>query len=98
MDNLISRLLKYYLRQNYPVSIIMKGSDFKGFVPDLPGCEVCGPDLSSVFGRLEILRHRWIREHLLAGCAIPMPNTYLELGPAPPKSIEQISDSKEHGF
>lgn len=95
MDNLTSRLIKYYIRQNYPLRVVDTGDTYRATIPDLPGCEVRGSDLSPLFGRLEILRQRWIRQHVLSGCPIPMPNSYLSRVKLPPKSVNQLSEERD---
>lgn len=97
MDNLNSRLIKYYIRQNYPVRVVDTGSSqYRVSLPDLPGCEVLGTDLDSLYGRLEILRQRWVREHILSGCPVPMPSTYLSEVTLPPKSVNQLTEEREN--
>ena len=95
MDNLSSRLIKYYIRQNYPIRVVHDGDYFTASTPDLPGCEVKGEDLGPLYGRLEVLRQRWIREHVLSGCAIPMPSSYLSAVTLPPKSVKQLSEDRD---
>ena len=96
MDNLSSRLIKYYIRQNYPVRVVDTGTRFRVRLPDLPGCEVQGDELESLYGRLEILRQRWLREHILSGCPIPMPSTYLSEVTLPPKSVNQLTEERKN--
>ena len=96
MDNLSSRLIKYYIRQNYPVRVVDFEDQYRLSIPDLPGCEVLGEELKELYGRLEILRHRWIREHILGGCPVPMPSTYLSQVTLPPKSVNQLSEERKN--
>ena len=96
MDNLNSRLIKYYIRQNYPVRVVGVGNQYRLSIPDLPGCEVLGEELTNLYSRLEILRQRWIREHILSGCPVPMPSTYLSQVTLPPKSVNQLTEERKN--
>jgi len=96
MDNLSSRLIKYFISQNYPVRVVDFGSLYRASIPDLPGCETVGEELKNLYGQLEILRHRWIREHVLSGCPVPMPSTYLSQVTLPPKSINQLREERKN--
>ncbi len=83
MNHLYERQLRFYVRLSYPVAVTAKGEGFVGVFPDLPGCEAYHTDLTELHQELEFLRQRWIREHLVAGCTIPLPNSHLD-GPTTP--------------
>ena len=78
MNHLYERQLRFYIRLGYPVAVTARGEGFVGVFPDLPGCEYYHTDLTELHLTLETLRQRWIREHLRAGCTVPLPNSHLE--------------------
>ena len=77
MNNLARRKLKYFLRLNYPMQVVIDDDIAKGCYPDLPGCEVVESDLELLKSKLELLRQSWLTKSVEEGDTPPMPNSQL---------------------
>ena len=80
-DALTRRKLKYFLRLNYPLQVVVDEGQVRGCYPDLPGCEVVGDsllELEEIKATLEKVRREWLTERVEAGDTPPMPNSHLE--------------------
>ncbi|MBC7792669.1 MAG: type II toxin-antitoxin system HicB family antitoxin [Clostridia bacterium] len=72
---MLNRKLKYFMRLQYPATIVVLGASIVGALRDLPGCAVSGDSVSEVYVRLDEARRLWIRDRLLAGGDVPLPNS-----------------------
>ncbi len=76
MKLMLSRKLKYYMRLQYPVCIVFGDDGISGSLPDFPGCGVVADSVSAVYARLDDARRAWIRDRVVAGDDIPLPNAH----------------------
>jgi predicted RNase H-like HicB family nuclease len=76
MKLMLSRKLKYYMRLQYPVCIVFSDDGVIGSLPDFPGCAVLADSVSAVHARLDDARRAWIRDRVVAGHEVPLPNSY----------------------
>ncbi len=80
MEGVNRRKLKFFLRLNYPMQVVVDTSGAKGCYPDLPGCELECPNLAALEDLktdLERLRQDWLTKTVEAGETPPMPNSHL---------------------
>ena len=73
---MLSRKLKYYMRLQYPVRIVFGEDGICGSLPDFPGCAVVADSVAAVYARLDDARRAWIRDRVVAGDEIPLPNAH----------------------
>jgi len=78
MKLMLSRKLKYYMRLQYPVCIVFAADGMVGTLPDFPGCVVVASSVSGVHARLDDARRAWIRDRVVAGDEVPLPNSHLK--------------------
>ena len=76
MDRRTTRMLRFFLRLQYPRRIIATPEGFSGCFPDLPGCGCASAELSTLHVELEQRRRAWVAAALLAGREVPMPNSH----------------------
>ena len=72
---MLNRKLKYYMRLQYPATVVLADTGIVGELRDLPGCSVLADTVSEAYARLDEARRLWIRDRLLAGGEVPMPNS-----------------------
>lgn len=77
MEGVNRRKLKFFLRLNYPMQVVVDADSAKGRYPDLPGCELVRKDLEDLKIGLELLRQDWLTKSVEAGETPPMPNSHL---------------------
>ena len=90
MTPTMTKKLKYYLRLQYPVRVVLSAEGLVGEHPDLPGCQVTCDSTSALYAALDDARRHWLREQVVMGNDIPLPNSYLaveepEARPHPPE-------------
>lgn len=76
-ERLIRRKLKFYLRLNYPLQVVISASGANGVYPDLPGCTATESDLEKLRVRIERMRRDYLTRQVEAGKDPPMPNSHL---------------------
>lgn len=79
---MLNRKLKYYMRLQYPATIVLGEAGIVGELRDLPGCNVVADSIAEVYTRLDEARRLWIRDRLLADREVPMPNSSTSMSQA----------------
>jgi predicted RNase H-like HicB family nuclease len=82
MNILKAKRIRHFLRLTYPVRVVAQGLCFRGEYPDLPGCTYESESIEALYRNLDSLRRQWITEQVLAGDAIPLPNSHTQPGGA----------------
>lgn len=78
---MLNRKLKYYMRLQYPATVVVAETGIVGELRDLPGCSVSASSISEAYKRLDEARRLWIRDRLMAGGDVPMPNSSTNAAP-----------------
>ena len=78
MDRTFERRLRFYLRLSYPVQIVAAEAVFRGWLPDLPGCQTECDDVQGLYVKLDVLRVAYLTRACTGGEEPPLPNTYLD--------------------
>ncbi len=77
MTPMMTKKLKYYLRLQYHARVVPGAEGLVGSLPDLPGCSVVGDSAPAVYAALDDARRHWLREQVVLGNEIPLPNSSL---------------------
>jgi predicted RNase H-like HicB family nuclease len=76
MNILKAKRIRHFLRLTYPVRVVAHGVSYRGDYPDLPGCAYESESLEALYRNLDAMRRQWITEQVMAGEAIPLPNSH----------------------